>query len=651
MVDPIATDNSATTAEGNAIVIAVLANDSDADNDPLGITIITPPANGTAEVNGDGTVTYTPGPGFVGTDTFGYEVADGTGGTDTAIATVEVAPVGEATLSITLDGDIQDSNYGFNSFLVTNTGSKAIAKIEIDVTNALFPDTVFDPEGLAGDTISKPLRINSDGDTGVLDPDGNTYVGTGGTAGYEGIQVLFDAARQGGFEPGDTLGFSIDMDPNSIAGAEKGPLDDGATPRWDVGGVSGAELIGSTFTVTFEDGTTATGQLQGVANTQTSNSQGGAIALATQRAHAGTVSLNVDGLVPGGTGTYETGGPQVIVDGPAGETARVVLAKGFLQPGEINFSEPYASQLQAQLDALAATPFPANNAVEIQVRDVALTGSPQDITALFDFTGVPVSNVADPDRLPLGFVASLVDPSGPGLPKGPVSQPIYLTFDTASPQNSPPAAADDAAQSDGSTTTVDVLANDADADADPLSLSSFTQPSSGNVIRNDNGTPGDLTDDRLVYTPDAGFSGQDSFDYTVNDGQGGTATGTVTIDVSDGGGSGGTGFELHINAGGGAFTAADGTQYVADDFFDSGRIADTSDAITATEDDILFQTERFGTFDYLIPVQNGTYAVTFGFAETYLNSVGARFSMSRSRVSWSSKTSTFSPPPAAKTLQ
>ena len=87
MVDPIATDDSATTAEGNAIVIAVLANDSDADNDPLGITIITPPANGTAEVNGDGTVTYTPGPGFVGTDTFGYEVADGTGGTDTAIAT------------------------------------------------------------------------------------------------------------------------------------------------------------------------------------------------------------------------------------------------------------------------------------------------------------------------------------------------------------------------------------------------------------------------------------------------------------------------------------------------------------------------------------------------------------------------------------
>ena len=75
---------------------------------------------------------------------------------------------------------------------------------------------------------------------------------------------------------------------------------------------------------------------------------------------------------------------------------------------------------------------------------------------------------------------------------------------------------------------------------------------------------------------------------------------------------------------GGAFTAAEGTQYVADDFFDSGRIADTSDAITATEDDILFQTERFGTFDYLIPVQNGTYAVTFGFAETYLNSVGAR---------------------------
>ena len=141
-------------------------------------------------------------------------------------------------------------------------------------------------------------------------------------------------------------------------GAEKGPLDSGATPRWDVGGVSGAELIGSTFTVTFEDGTTATGQLQGVANTQTSNSQGGAIALATQRAHAGTVTLNVDGLVPAAR-HLRNRRPAGHRRGPAGETARVVLAKGFLQPGEINSSAnpmPVAARRPARCARSDAVP-------------------------------------------------------------------------------------------------------------------------------------------------------------------------------------------------------------------------------------------------------------------------------------------------------
>ena len=835
MADPVATNDLASAEAGADVIVDVLGNDSDADGDTLTVAILAGPENGTATTNPDNTVTYTPNAGFAGVDSFEYEISDGQGGISTAIATVDVTAVGEATLSITLDGEIQASNYGYNSFLVTNTGTKEIAKVEIDVTNALFPDTVFDPDGLAGDTISKQLRINSDGGTGVLGPDGETYVGSGGSQGYEGIQILFDAAVQGGFQSGETVGFSIDMDPNSIAGADKGILDSGATPRWDVGGVSGAELIGSTFTVTFTDGTTATGQLQGVADTATSNSQGGAMALATQRvAAAGDVSLVVDGLAPGATGSYGAGGPQVIVDGPAGATARVILAKGFLQPFSNDFEEPYASQFQAQLDALAATLFPANNAVEIQVRDILLTGSPQDITSEFNFATVPVNNVADPDQLPLGFVASLVDPSGPGLATGPVTQPIYLTFDTG--VNNSPVAIADAGMTDGSMAVgIDVLANDTDDDNDPIGLVSFTQGASGAVTRDDNGTPGDLTDDTLIYTPGAGFSG-DSFTYEIEDGQGGTATGTATISGSeappvlaantglslyegaagvidgrllattdadtgaadivytltsvpargilsragaalqagdtftqadiDGGdlvythdgsdstsddfgfeitdgtttvpaqifaiavdpendapvgsddsyvteagaalsvgigagllandtgaglvvaevngetanvgteislasgatvtvlsdgsfdyspaagfsgtdrfsyapGDGTTtsapvtvsidvattapsAFELHINAGGGAYTAVDGTEYIADAFFTSGRIAGTSAAIANTEDDPLYQTERFGTFNYEIPVENGTYAVTLGLAETYLNAAGQR---------------------------
>ena len=144
--------------------------------------------------------------------------------------------------------------------------------------------------------------------------------------------MLFDGGVDCGFEPGETLGFSVDMDPNSIAGATKGTLDSGAVPPWDVGGVSGAELIGSTVTITFEDGTTATSQLQGAGN------QGGSQTLVSQALPNLSVDLTVNSLGAGGVGTYSDDGPSIIVNGPAGETARIVLTKGLIQPGNNNFS-------------------------------------------------------------------------------------------------------------------------------------------------------------------------------------------------------------------------------------------------------------------------------------------------------------------------
>ncbi|MDJ0589487.1 MAG: hypothetical protein QNJ72_05750, partial [Pleurocapsa sp. MO_226.B13] len=190
-----------------------------------------------------------------------------TGDAIQSTATGDAIQSGAAVLSVTADSnDVQISNFGSNSFEIVNTGDKKITQIELDVTNALYPDTVFDPFGEAGDTVAKELTINTDGGTGVVAAPGDSYLGTGGTAGFEAIELTFDESVDGGFESGETVGFSVDMDPNSIAGADKSPLDEGSNPTWDVGGVSGAELIGSTFTVTFDDGTTATGQLQGAGN-------------------------------------------------------------------------------------------------------------------------------------------------------------------------------------------------------------------------------------------------------------------------------------------------------------------------------------------------------------------------------------------------
>ncbi len=328
---------------------------------------------------------------------------------------------GAAVLTVTLNSNnVQISNYGDNSFQITNTGNKTIAQVDIDVINALYPDSVFDPFGLAGDTASKPLTINTNGTTGVVAPSAASYVGTGGTAGFAGLRLLFNPTVDAGFNPGETLGFAIDMDPNSVAGSLKEPLDGGSNPLWDVGGVSGAELIGASFTVTFADGTTATGQLQGAGN------QAGAQGLATQNSPNLPVSLTVNGLDAGEVGVYNPGGPSVFVNGPAGETARVVLTKGFIQP-----VIPYAQFLADQLATLATDDFPANNAVEFQTVDVVLTGEDQDISGLFDFSGVPIYDFPGEDQLPIGFVASVIDPTNNDLPRGPVTAPIYLQFEAA----------------------------------------------------------------------------------------------------------------------------------------------------------------------------------------------------------------------------
>jgi hypothetical protein len=80
-------DDSASTPAGIPVTVPVLANDSDLDGDTLTVVEVTTPANGTAVINTDGTITYTPNAGFTGTDTFTYTVTDGT---DTATASITI---------------------------------------------------------------------------------------------------------------------------------------------------------------------------------------------------------------------------------------------------------------------------------------------------------------------------------------------------------------------------------------------------------------------------------------------------------------------------------------------------------------------------------------------------------------------------------
>jgi len=87
---PVAVNDTATTTKNTPVAIAVLANDSDPDGDPLRVTSVTAPAHGTAAINTDNTVTYTPASGFTGSDGFNYTISDGRGGTATAHVSVTV---------------------------------------------------------------------------------------------------------------------------------------------------------------------------------------------------------------------------------------------------------------------------------------------------------------------------------------------------------------------------------------------------------------------------------------------------------------------------------------------------------------------------------------------------------------------------------
>ncbi|RTZ63812.1 MAG: hypothetical protein DSZ29_06385 [Aquificaceae bacterium] len=78
----------------------------------------------------------------------------------------------------------------------------------------------------------------------------------------------------------------------------------------------------------------------------------------------------------------------------------------------------------------------------------------------------------------------------------------------------------------GNSVTVDVLANDIDNEGNGISLvtDGFTQGVNGGTVT--------LVDGKLVYTPATGFTGTDSFNYTIVDASGDTATAKVTITVT-----------------------------------------------------------------------------------------------------------------------
>jgi hypothetical protein len=90
--------------------------------------------------------------------------------------------------------------------------------------------------------------------------------------------------------------------------------------------------------------------------------------------------------------------------------------------------------------------------------------------------------------------------------------------------NDAPVANDDTATTfSGTPVTINVLANDTDADGDSLTVTGISSPSNGTAVLNPDGT--------VTYRSNCSFQGFDTFTYTISDGNGGSDTAQVTVRV------------------------------------------------------------------------------------------------------------------------
>ena len=96
-IPPVASNDSYTTHAGTALTITaaagVLANDTDANSDPLSAILVGgQPTGGALSLNHDGSFIFTPKAGFSGTTSFSYEANDGSLNSNVAKVSINVAP-------------------------------------------------------------------------------------------------------------------------------------------------------------------------------------------------------------------------------------------------------------------------------------------------------------------------------------------------------------------------------------------------------------------------------------------------------------------------------------------------------------------------------------------------------------------------------
>ncbi|MFT5523747.1 MAG: hypothetical protein ACI9HK_001695 [Pirellulaceae bacterium] len=554
---PVTTDDTGTTDEDTAVSIDVLTNDSDVDGGALTVLLVTNGANGTVVNNNDGTVTYTPNTNVAVTDAFTYTASDGFGGQTVGNVTVMVTNVNDLPVAVDDSGTTDEDTAVIINVTGNDSDLDGDALSVNGVTNGTNGTVVNNNDGTV--TFTPAANFNgtdtftytiTDGNTGVatgtvtvaVDPINDSPVGATDTPTTdEDVAVTFDVIANDTDVDGDNLTVVGNTDP-----ANGGVVDnnDGTftyTPNANFNGTD-------SFTYTLSDGTltaTATVNITIAAvndlpvavddNSSTAQDTGRIIfvlnndtdidgdtlfvidpigAVATNN---GSVSNNNDGTLTytpdngfNGTDTFT----YTVSDNAGGSDTAIVTVSVTANP------PPEA------LDDSASTDEDTTVTVDVLANDSDPQGETVSITGIATQgnLGVATINNGEIDYVPNSdangtdtFTYTVTDNNG-GVDSATVTITINAINDT------PVASADSATTDEDTAVTVSVLANDNDVDNDTLTITGITQAASGGVVDNNDGT--------LTYTPNANFNGNDSFTYTISDGNNATTSATVSITVT-----------------------------------------------------------------------------------------------------------------------
>jgi len=515
---PVAIDDSATTTINTPTTVSVLANDRDAEGDPLTVTNATlvHPAQGSVVVNADGTLSFTPAANIVGPVQISYTVSDGHGGTSTATLTVQVgvnhAPAG-ADGAHTLPEDtsyvVAASDFGYTD----PDASQTLAAVRIDSVPA------------AGGLLLNGVAVTA----GTLVPASEiaaghlTFVPAANANGAPYASFTFSVQDSAGaFDPApNTLSFSVS------------PVNDPPVARNDL--ASTAINTPATIAVLAND-TDVDGDPLQVTGATLDDPTRGSVAINPDGTLAFTPAANSTGSVvihytvadPSGASSTATVTVNVgNKNPPDGADATVTIAEDTSRsfaPADFGFSDADAGQTltNVRIDVLPAAGTLTLNGAPVPAGAVVGVG---DLANLV-YTPAPNGN----GNAYASFAFSVQDSAGAFDPV-----PNTLTINVTPVNDAPVALNDVGAGPEDTPQSGNVLANDSDVDGNALVVTQYTIGGVAHAA----GTPATLAgigtllinaDGSYTYTPATNYNGPVPVaTYTLSDG---TVTQSATLSLS-----------------------------------------------------------------------------------------------------------------------